>query len=97
MSVHVLPLKLYWATFMALMVLTAVTTGIAYVDLGVWNDFVAMSIASSKALVVVLYFMHVRYSHRFIAVAAGAGLFWLLILIVLALSDYRTRGAVLGW
>lgn len=97
MSGHVLPLRVYWFTFGALMVLTALTTAVAFVDMGAWNDVVAMSIAFAKALVVVLYFMHVRYSNRLIALAVGAGLFWLLILFVLALGDYRTRGLIPGW
>ena len=97
MSVHVLPMRVYWATFGALMVLTVVTTAVAYVDLGVWSDLVAMSIASAKALVVVLYFMHVRYSSRLIALVAGTGIVWLLILFVLALTDYRTRELIRGW
>ena len=97
MSAHVLPIRGYMAVFVGLMGLTALTTWIAYRDLGPLNDLVAMSIAVTKALLVVLYFMHVRYSSRLIWVFAGAAVVWLLILFGLTLGDYETRALVPGW
>lgn len=97
MSSHVLPLRVYYGVFFGLMGLTALTTWIAYLDLGAMNDVVALSIASVKAVFVLLYFMHVRYSGRLIWVFAAGGFFWLVIFFVLILSDYATRIPVPGW
>ena len=97
MQGHVLPLRVYLSVFAALLVLTGVTTGVAFVDLGVLNDLVALTIACAKALIVVLWFMHLRYSSKLVWIVAGAGLAWLLILIALSLADYRTRALVEGW
>jgi cytochrome c oxidase subunit IV len=95
MAEHVSSRSLYYLVFGALMVLTAVTVGVAYLDLGPLNDVVAMAIAVSKALLVILFFMHVRYSTRLVAITAVGGFFWLGILIVLTLSDYLSRGEVI--
>jgi cytochrome c oxidase subunit 4 len=92
MNHHIVPLKIYFTIFGALMVLTAITVGVAYLDLGFLNTFVAVSIAVTKATLVLLYFMHVRYSGRLIWVFAGAGFIWLLILFAFVLSDTMTRG-----
>ena len=87
--------KTYLAVFAALLALTALTTAIAFVDLGgVGNVAVALSIAIVKAALVALYFMHLRYSSPLTVIFAGAGLFWLGLLIVLTLSDYISRGWV---
>ncbi len=81
--------------FGALMVLTILTVVVAKINLGhPFNDIVALTIAVSKALLVVLFFMHVRYSPRLTWVVVVAGFFWLGILIVLTLSDYMTRGMI---
>ena len=71
--------------------LTALTVWAAFQDLRPYNDLVAMSIAVAKGLLVVLFFMHVKYSSRLIWVFAGAGFFWLFILFGLKLSDYMSR------
>lgn len=85
--------KSYLAVFAALLALTALTTAIAFVDLGgVGNVAVALSIAIVKATLVALYFMHLRHSSRLTMVFAAAGIFWLGILFALTLSDYITRG-----
>ena len=76
------------------MVLTVITVLVAQVDLGALNNIVALSIAVLKATLVVLYFMHVRYSSRLTWVFVIAGFFWLAILMVLTLSDYKTRGGL---
>jgi cytochrome c oxidase subunit 4 len=91
-SHHVVPLRIYYAVFATLMVLTGVTVGVAYIDLGPMNTVVALAIACFKALIVVLYFMHVKYSTRLVKLSIVAGLYWLGILMVLTLGDYLTRG-----
>jgi len=97
MTDHIVPTKLYVQVFAALLVLTAITVAASFYDLGggrlhYANAIVALTIAVSKATLVVLYFMHVRYSSRLTWVFVGAGVFWLLILIGLTLSDVLTRG-----
>jgi cytochrome c oxidase subunit 4 len=80
----------------ALLCLTGATVGAAEIDLGAFNNVVMLGIAVTKATLVVLWFMHVRYGPRLIPVLVGAGLAWLAILIVFVLADYLTRGPVLG-
>jgi cytochrome c oxidase subunit 4 len=71
---------------------TCLTWGIAlWVDLGKWNPVVALAIACTKATLVILYFMHVRYSSKLTVLTVSAGFFWLMILITLSLTDYLTR------
>ena len=92
MSQHVVPRKVYFAVFAALLVLTAITTAVAFVDLGPWNTVVALGIAFLKATLVALFFMHVKYSPRLTQIVVAGGMFWLAILIVLTLSDFFSRG-----
>ena len=92
MSVHVTPIRVYLMVFAILMVGTALTVWAAFVELGPFNDIVAMAIAATKATLVVLYFMHVRHSTRLTKITVVAGFLWLAILIALTLSDYFTRG-----
>ena len=96
MSTHVTPIRVYLAIFGALMVGTALTVWAAFLELGPFNDIVAMAIAASKATLVVLYFMHVRHSTRLTKITVVAGFLWLAILIALTLSDYFTRGFLAG-
>jgi cytochrome c oxidase subunit 4 len=91
MSEHVVPKKIYFLIFGALMMLTVLTVFVATFDLGRFNAIVALSIAVFKALLVVLYFMHVRYSSRLTWAFVGAGFFWLAIMFALTLSDYFSR------
>ena len=93
---HIVPIKVYLAIFMALMVLTAVTVWVAFVDLGALNTFVALGIAGFKAMLVILFFMHVKYSSGMTKLIVGASFFWFLIMIVFTFSDYLTRGWVGG-
>ena len=87
--------KVYFIVFAALLALTGLTTAIAFVDLGrSGNIAVALTIAFVKAVLVMLYFMHLRYSSQLTKLFAGAGVFWLGIMIVLTLSDYISRGWV---
>jgi cytochrome c oxidase subunit 4 len=88
---HVLPLKIYLLIFGALLVLTGVTVQVAYVDLGFMNTVVALGIACFKASLVVLYFMHLRYSGALPKLFWVAGLLWLAILLAFAMSDYLSR------
>jgi cytochrome c oxidase subunit IV len=91
-SPHVVSVKLYATIFGALLLLTMATAGVAFIDLGgELNSIVALTIALGKTLLVVLFFMHVRYSSRLTWIFAGAGLFWLLILMSLTLSEVLTR------
>jgi len=82
---------LYVVIICILFALTFATWAIAFVDLGIWNPVVALTIAVIKAVLVILFFMHVRYSSRLTKVTVGAGFFWLLIMITLSLSDYLSR------
>jgi len=96
MTHTIVPAKTYLLVFAALLALTALTVAAAYVDLGgghlhYLNAVAAISIAVAKALLVILYFMHLRYGSRLAGVFVAAGVFWLLILIVLVLSDVLTR------
>ncbi len=91
MSEHSTSRAVYFLTFGALMVLTAATVIVATFDLGWANDVVAMAIAVTKALLVLWFFMHLRYSTRVTVLTAVAGFFWLAILIFLTLNDYATR------
>ncbi len=76
----------------ALLAFLALTVGAAYLHLGPFNTVVAMLISVAKATLIALFFMHLRYSKPLTWIVAGAGVFWLGIMLVLALSDYLTRG-----
>jgi cytochrome c oxidase subunit 4 len=91
---HVVPIRIYLVIFATLLVLTAVTTAVAYVNLGPMNVVVMLLIAFFKASLVILYFMHVRFTSRLTQVAAVSGFAWLVILIGLTLSDVLTRPIV---
>jgi len=96
-SQHIVSIRLYATIFGALLLLTLGTAAIAFVDLGGdLNTLVALAIAIVKALLVLLFFMHVRYSSRLIWVFVGAGFFWLAILMTLTLSDALTRSWLIG-
>lgn len=92
MSQHALPVRIYINVFVALLFLTGLTTWVAFFDLGEWSNVVALSIAVLKASLVVLFFMHVRYSGKLTWTFVGAGIFWLLLLLGLTLSDFVSRG-----
>jgi len=82
----------YWLVFAALMLLTALTVGVALVDLGALNNAVALTIAGAKAGLVTTWFMHARYGSTLVQATIAAGLLWLVILIGLTLADFATRG-----
>jgi cytochrome c oxidase subunit 4 len=89
---HVASVGTYVAVFLALMVFTAITVGVAFVDLGPLNNVVAMAIAISKAAMVVLIFMHVKHNSRLIKLTVVAGFGWLFLLFAYTMADYLTRG-----
>lgn len=91
-SAHIVPTRIYYVIFGLLLLCTYLTVQVAYFDLGVFNSVVALGIASFKATVVVLYFMHVKYSPRLTWLVVIGGVFWLGILLVFTISDYLTRG-----
>jgi cytochrome c oxidase subunit 4 len=102
MSLHVITPKTYVAIFLALMIGTALTVAAAFVDLGALtgfaalNDIVMLSIAVAKAVLVVLFFMHVKYSGRLTALTIASGFVFLAILMGIVVLDYASRGVIPG-
>ncbi|HEX3553645.1 MAG TPA: cytochrome C oxidase subunit IV family protein [Thermoanaerobaculia bacterium] len=97
MAEHVTSRKVYFLVFGALLALTLATVLVAERDLGVFNDVAALGIAATKAMLVLLFFMHVRHSTRMTALTAVAGFFWLALLIGLTMADYASRGHILPY
>jgi cytochrome c oxidase subunit 4 len=93
-SEHVVPVGIYLAVFSALMVLTAATVWTSRIDLGVLNTPLALAIAITKAVLVLLFFMHVKYSSKLVWLAVAAGFFWLAHLVLGVAADYASRGRV---
>jgi cytochrome c oxidase subunit 4 len=92
MSEHIVPVRVYVTIFLVLLIGTALTVFAAFYDFpGQLNTIVALTIATTKAAFVVLYFMHVRYSARLVWVIVASALFWMAILFALTFSDYWTR------
>jgi cytochrome c oxidase subunit 4 len=88
---HVVPKKLYILVFAALIVFTGLTTSVAFINLGQWNTVVALAIAVSKASLVVLFFMHLRWSSGLMRMVLLSAFVWFAILVALTLSDEFTR------
>ncbi len=91
---HVLPLKLYLGVGGFLLFLTAITVMVAQLDLGAWNLAVAMSIAAFKALLVLLYFMHLKYDNKFYSLIFVIAILMLAAFIILTLFDTLRRGEI---
>lgn len=92
MSEHIVPIRVYLTIFLVLVVGTILTVAAAFADFpGKLNTIIALTIATTKATFVVLYFMHVRYSARLVWVIIGSALFWMGILFAFTFSDYLTR------
>lgn len=91
MSAHTPSRTVYFLVFGALMALTGITYWVATLDLGAFNDVVALAVAVTKAVLVILFFMHVRSSSRMTKLTVAAGFFWLAIMLGLTLTDYLTR------
>lgn len=83
--------KTYFKVYFSLLALTALTVGAAFIDLGRFNFPLAFLIATCKALIVILFFMHVLHAPGLNKLFIGAGFLWLLILIGITLCDYQTR------
>jgi cytochrome c oxidase subunit 4 len=105
MSQHVVPVRTYLAVFATLLVLTFVTVAAARLDLGEpdvggvripVNVIVALSIACLKAVLVILFFMHVKYSGHLVQLVVASAFVWLFILVAITMSDYLSRGWLLG-
>jgi cytochrome c oxidase subunit 4 len=92
MSDHILPKRIYYTIFAILMFCTYLTVQIAFFDLGAFNVVAALTIAVFKATLVVLFFMHVKYSTRLTWAVVAGSIFWLGILLALTMGDYLTRG-----
>ena len=92
MAGHISPKTTYYGIFGALMVLTAVTVAVAFVNLGSFNFPVALAIAITKATLVILFFMHAKYSSRLTKLFVGTAFFFLLVLLTLTMTDYLSRG-----
>jgi cytochrome c oxidase subunit IV len=88
---HIVGPKVYVAVLCALLVGTATTVWASYWELGVLNPIIALAIATAKMMLVVLFFMHVKYSSRLTKLTVAAGIFTFLTLIAMTLSDYFTR------
>ncbi len=89
---HILPTRVYYLIFGILMLCTYLTVQAAFLDLGRFNTIIALLIAVFKATLVILFFMHVKYSSRLTWAVVIAALFFLAILFALTMNDYLTRG-----
>src|SRR5262249_16644356 len=90
MSETIVAKKTYLTVWASLLVLLAITVGVSFIHLGWLNPVAAVSIAVIKAVIIILYFMHVRYSPKVVWIFVAAGFFWLAILFSLSLADYFT-------
>jgi cytochrome c oxidase subunit IV len=88
---HVAPLSMYLGVFGALVLGTILTVWVAYLDLGFFNTAVALAIACTKATLVVLYFMHVRWASRLTWLVIAASVFWLILMFSIGVTDYLSR------
>ncbi len=91
MSEHIVSPKIYVAVFVSLIFFTGATYGIALINLGPFNALVAIVIAMIKTMLVVLFFMHVKYSPKMTKVSIISGVFFLMILLALSMTDYISR------
>jgi cytochrome c oxidase subunit 4 len=89
---HIVPIRIYVAVFLGLIVLTWVTSGVATLDLGRLNIFVALSIAIFKASLVLLFFMHLKWATRLTKMIVMSGIYWLILLLFIVMMDLWTRG-----
>ncbi len=91
--VHISPDWMYLAVFAALAVLTVLTWWVAQFDYGVFNDFIALGIACTKATLVVLFFMHVKYAGKLTQMIVVCAILWVAIMFALTLIDYLSRSS----
>jgi cytochrome c oxidase subunit 4 len=88
---HIVPPRIYIIILLALLLGTAITVGASFIDLGPFNPVIALAIAATKMVLVVLFFMHVKYSTKLTKLTVFSGLFTFLVLVGMTLSDYMTR------
>jgi cytochrome c oxidase subunit 4 len=88
---HIVGPGTYAIIFVCLLIGTLATVGASFIEMGPWNPVVALAIACVKATLVVLFFMHIKYSSRLMKLTVGAGLFTFLVLVGMSLSDYISR------
>ena len=88
---HIVPPIHYVYVYIALLIGTALTVIAANVDMGVFNPIVALAIASTKMVIVILFFMHAKYQSRLIKMTIGSGFFLFLVLITMTMTDYISR------
>jgi cytochrome c oxidase subunit 4 len=93
-SQHIMPVRTNVTIFVILLVLLFATVGAAYLPLGWLHVPIAMTIATAKAVLIVLFFMHLLYSHRLTMIISVASFLWLAIMVALTLNDYWTRGVL---
>jgi cytochrome c oxidase subunit IV len=92
MSEQIMSSKLYYTIWITLMCLTVITAAVSFIDLGRFNTVVALVIATVKALLVILFFMHVKYtSEKLTKIVIVSAIFWLFLLLALSMADYATR------
>jgi len=90
-SEHVVSPKIYVVVLLALLLGTFLTVEAALRDFGPWNIVIALAIASAKAILVILFFMHARYSPKRTHLVIVSAAFWLIILLALTATDYVKR------
>jgi len=88
---HIVPPRIYMAVGVVLLILTGTTVAASYAELGLFNPIVALFIAVVKATIVVLFFMHVKYSSKLTKLTVAGGVFTFLVLVGMTLADYFTR------
>jgi cytochrome c oxidase subunit 4 len=88
---HIITPKTYILVFATLLIFTGITVGAAFIDLGILNPVVALGIACFKAVIVILFFMHVKYQSKLVKMTVGAGFFTFIVLITMTLTDYVSR------
>jgi cytochrome c oxidase subunit IV len=92
MSSHILPKRVYYTIFAILLFCTYLTVQFAFLDLGAMNTVAALAIATFKATLVVLFFMHVKYGSHLTKLIVGVAIFFLGIMLTLTMTDYMSRG-----
>jgi cytochrome c oxidase subunit 4 len=92
---HTVPKSTYFIVFAWLAVLLVLTVAASRINLGVWNVPLALIIATIKAVLIVLFFMHVRYGSPLVRLFAAGGFFWLMILLAFLVADVKAR--MMGW
>lgn len=95
-SHHIMPVRTYLLVFAGLMVLLAITIAVGFSDLGILKKPITILVASTKAGLIITYFMHLRYSKGLVWIFAGMGFFALIILLLITLGDYFARGTIPG-